>query len=152
MKRTFSGHGHSYSTQEREQALLCLDQNEGNFTRAARETGISVPTLKNWRKKALRDTPISASEEMEKFIRNTWENIHSLSDPRFIRNLKTQALKKGNIKEIFAGISILVDKMTTLTRLKEKAAKEAESSEEEKLTEEEINRQIAEEEERIRKK
>jgi len=110
-------------------------------------------TLRNWRKEAIQNAPISAAHEMEKFIKDTWENIHSLNNPKFIRDLKAQTLKKGNIKEIFAGISILVDKMITLTRLEEKAAKEAESIEEENLTEEEIERQIVEEEEKkIRKK
>lgn len=151
MKRTLNGRGHPYSIQDREQALLLLDQNGGDFNRTAEETGITAMTLRNWRKEALEDLPIFP-REIEKFIVDTWKNIHSLNNPKFIKDLKAQALKKGNIKEIFAGISILVDKMTTLTRLKEKAAKEAESVEEENLTEEEIDRLIAEEEEKMRKK
>jgi len=152
MKRTSGGRGHAYSARDKEQALLLLDQNGGNFGKTAEETGITVMTLRNWRKETRQNLPISASGEMEKFVRDSWENIHSLNDPKFIKELKAQALKKGNIKEIFAGISILVDKMTTLTRLKEKAAKEAESVEEENLTEEEIDRQIVEEEAKVRKK
>lgn len=151
MKRTSDGRGHPYSVRDKEQALFLLDQNGRDFRRTAEETGITMMTLRNWRREALQNSPITASDEMEKFIKDTWKNIHSLNNPKFIKDLKAQALKKGNIKEIFAGISILVDKMTILTRLKEKAAKEAESVEEENLTEEEINREIAEEEERIRK-
>jgi len=152
MKRISSRQGHPYSIRDKEQALLLLDQNGKNFKKVAEEIGVTIMTLRNWRNEAIRNLPISMTEEMEKFIKDTWKNIHSLNNPEFIEDLKAQALKKGNIKEIFAGISILVDKMTTLTRLKEKAAKEAESVEEENLTEEEIERQIAEEEKKKRKK
>ena len=152
MKRTSNKRRHSYSSQDKEQALLFLDQIGGNLTKAAKETGISVPTLRNWQKEAFQNAPVSMPKEMEKFIKNAWENIHSLSDPEFIRDLKIEALKKGSIKEIFASISILVDKMTILTRLKEKATKEAESTREENLTEEEIRREIIKEEKKIKKK
>lgn len=152
MKKTSGGYGRAYSTGDKEKALLLLGQNGKNFKKVAEETGVTTVTLRNWRKEAIQNSPVSAAKEMEKFVKDTWENIHSLNDPKFIRELKDQALKKGNIKEIFAGISILVDKMITLTRLKEKAVKEAESIEEENLTEEEIERQIAEEEEKKKRK
>lgn len=37
-------------------------------------------------------------EDMEKFMRDTWQNIHTLSDPKFIKAFRNQARKKGSPK------------------------------------------------------
>jgi len=168
---------HPYSAQEKEDALARLDEKGGNFTRTAREIGITVPTLRKWkrqdsqgsqafqsggtkegilgageRKKDSHNPAKEQSHQMEKFVRDAWSNIHSLNSPKFVKNLKTQALKRGHLKEVFASISILVDKMFTLSRLQLQVSEKAKSDElPDNLTEEDIEKLIAEEEKKAKK-
>lgn len=143
--------GQRYSAREKEEALQLLEQNDRNFRRTAEETGITVMTLQNWAGQVSQELPIVQSEEVEKFIKDAWENIHSLNDPKFIKKLKAQALdgKKSNLKEVFAAVSILVREV----RFQSKVSKGAESPEfEENLTEEELEKEIAEEEKKVKGK
>lgn len=145
----------SYTPQEKKEALRQLALSGGSLLRTAEATGIPSPTLSRWRDEESQGAMDPQVKNLAKFVRDAWRNIHSLNSSKFVKELKAQALteKKSNLREIFAGICILIDRVITLTQLQVKVSKEAESDElEENLTEEEIDRRIAEEEERIRKK
>lgn len=143
--------GQRYDVREKKEALQLLEQNKRNFSRTAEETGITVPTLRNWGGQVSQELPIVQSEEVEKFIKDAWKNIHSLNDPKFIKKLKAQALdgKKNSLKEVFAAVSILVREV----RFQSKVSKEIESDQLERdLTEEELEKMIAEEEKQKRER
>lgn len=142
----------SYSPEEKAEALEELALNGGNLSKTAKETGIPVSSLCRWRDEQLCGSMGPQAKNMAKFTKNAWRNIHTLNSPKFIKQLKAKALEKGNLKEVFASISILVDKMTILARLEVKTSKEAKSDElEENLSEEDLNRMIKEEEEKARR-
>lgn len=145
----------SYTPREKKEALRRLALNGGNLSRTAEATGIPSPTLCRWRDEEPQGAMDPQAKNLAKFIRDAWRNIHSLNSPKFVKELKAQALteKKSNLREIFAGICILIDRVITLTQLQVKVSKEAESDElEDDFTEEELDRMIKEEKEKIRKK
>jgi len=142
----------SYSLQEKKEALRQLALN-GNLSKTAQATGIPIPTLYRWRDEESQDSMDPQAKNLEKFVKNAWKNIHSLNSPKFVKDLKVQALKKGHLKEVFTSISILVDKMTILARLQVQSSKKAKSDELLKnLTLEEIDNLIAEEEKKERER
>lgn len=142
----------TYSPEERAAALEELSLNSGNLSKTAKETGISVANLYRWQEEQLEESMDPQAREMAKFIKNAWKNIHALNKPKFVKELKVQALKKGHLKEVFASISILVDKMITLTRLQLKRSKEAEPEKLGRpLTEKDLQKLIDEEERKLRR-
>ena len=142
----------SFSPQERAEVLEELGRNGGNISEMARKTGIPASSLYRWREQQLQDSMDPQARQMAKFVKNAWKNIHALSNPKFIKQLKAKALEKGNLKEVFAAISILLDKIITLTRLRVQASREAKSDElEDDFTEEDIDKLIKEEKEKIRR-
>lgn len=143
----------SYTPHERHQALLQLALNGGNLQKTARETGIPVVTLLNWRDSHFKEFMVAQFEEMEKFIKDCWENIHTLNDPELIRSLKVKVLERGCLKEIATYTAVMIDKMLAVLALLSTVSKDTgphRSSED--LTDEELGQLIAEEEEKERKR
>lgn len=82
-----------------------------------------------------------------------------MSNPTFIRKLRDRCLEKGNIKEIFTSLAILIDKVIILTRIQaalfmatESGRSKDESKEFGDLTEKELGEMIAEEEKKQKRK
>lgn len=149
----------TYSPQEKAEALRQLALNEGNLSKTAKETGISITNFYRWRDEQLRESKDFEAKNIEKFIKNAWRNIHALSNPTFIKRLRDRCLEKGDIKGIFTSRAILIDKAIMLTRIQtalstetESGRSEDESKEIENLSEQEIKEMIAEKEKKQRRK
>ena len=59
----------AYTEQEKEAALTLLEANRGNLKKTARETGVSLPTLRDWRAGGkVKPDPIKAAELRTSFL------------------------------------------------------------------------------------
>lgn len=148
----------SYSPEEKAEALRQLALNEGNLSKTVKETGVPIANLYRWKNEQLRESAAPQAKEIEKFIQNSWKNILTLSKPAYIKRFKAPLLEKGDLKGIFTSLAILVDKIILLTRMQALISAGTEPGglghkfkEIGKVTDEELQRLIAAEEEKEEK-
>jgi len=106
----------TYSSQEKQQALLQLAMNGGNLQRTSQATGIPAVTLYRWREAGFAEFTAARSEMIDDFMNTVMEIIRELNKPEFIKKLKTKILEKGSLREVAQYTAILMDKIMALKR------------------------------------
>jgi len=141
------GRGIPYDPEEKRRALGRLEENDGNFIKTSKETGITALTLRTWRN-GNEKLEIVESEAEVKLRRYIWRNIFALSSPAFINQLKARALEKGNLKDVCMAISILRGEVRQLSKGSEKVESGKRGR---PLTSEDLQKLIDEEERKLKK-
>jgi len=112
-----------YSPEDRAQAFVVLNANDGNLKRTARDTGIPEPTLRRWRKQWDESGP-PAIELVEEVVINyvdEMEKTRDLSLTRIRERLESENVKdQGTLPQLATVFGILTDKIDRARGLTDK--------------------------------